>query len=360
MIFEIRLRQHSSFINFQSDQKGSGLRATDLKPRIDKYLGGTKRYQLTITSNEYDRREKGNEPYFGDYTLCLYDSIILHFNTYFDEELKNEIQQVLPQVFAFENFGSASSKGYGCFSPENQTREEFETLLKGKNKDVYYWDTGNVDDSDIFFQIKHFYSLLKSGINVNGTYYKSLLMTYFKDKHHDPAVSIRWEKRGIKKKAALTKNKHSTYLDDGIGSIPGKETYCAIKPLFGYSESQEWQSYDLKDHNKIKVEFPPGDEIERIISPLFFKVFKEENNVRIYYMLKNEEAVVKKILPNKKITFHVWAKEHEFFTPNKFDYGRFLNYVRENIPPKNNTQGNLPRRIDNLIGRLSNGGIKKL
>ena len=35
---EFTLKQHTPIIHFQSDQKGATLRATDLKPKLDRFL----------------------------------------------------------------------------------------------------------------------------------------------------------------------------------------------------------------------------------------------------------------------------------------------------------------------------------
>ncbi|MGD8782040.1 MAG: hypothetical protein PVH88_24140 [Ignavibacteria bacterium] len=370
-----KLKQHTPHINFQSSHQGSTIRATDIKPRIDNYICktypdiGKPKYQLKITAslkdyiNLKDEEHKYRyEPYFGDHDLCWYDNIELNFNTYFDEALLEKIKAILPKVFALENFGSFSNKGYGCFTVENQNRDDFEKILKSAHNTIYYWDLSTTDDKIIFFQIKYFYSLLKSGINQVGknddecTYYKSLLMLYFLDK------KIRWEKRGIKKLFNLRSTKNRTGKIDQIDKfIPDGENYQAVKPLLGFSESQEWLSYGLMKENKIKIEMPKG--IGRINSPLFFKVFKENGASRIYFMLVNTHEFQKKLLPRKEFKFKIKNKTESFNTPESFDYSDFLNYAVNTINEKltaNSASGGTAQRVDNFIQKLITSKIHKL
>lgn len=387
---KIILKQHTPYIHFQHNHFGATLRASDLKPKIDKYLGLTQnkhpRYQLTVTSNmvnEYPKNTMpGKEPYFGKHKLCCYNNIELRFNTYFDSELKDKIEKILPEVFACENFGSFGSKGYGCFTDENQSQTDFENILKKEygngSKKIYYWVTNKTKPEDISFQIKYFYSLLKSGINVRGredtdpkTYYKSLLMSYFKDKKYDSTKSIRWEKRGLKKNFGLSKRRKDTYLDDGGNSIPSGEDYYAVKPLLGYSESQEWQSYGLKidrenpaNSNPIEISFPDPDNIKRIPSPIFFKVFKDSKNTRVYFMLRNEDKFQDNIYGNtKEYTFNINGKlPAKFLAPDTFDYPKFLQYAVTEITKikSNGATGGTAGRVDNFIRHLTTTKIQQL
>jgi len=350
----IKLKQHTPYIHFQHNHLGATLRASDLKPRIDKYLGGTQKYQLAISAemeNDYPKdKEQGKEPYFGDYKLCRYENIVLTFNTYFDTDLKNKIEEVLLKVFAHENFGSFGSKGYGCFTIDGRSQTDFENLLKAKFKTVYYWETNETSDDKIFFQIKYFYALLKSGINIprgpDRTYHKSLLMQYFlKD-------DIRWEKRGIKKKFGLMKSRDARFLDCGEDEIGDKEKYKAVKPLLGYSTSQKWQSYG----KEIDIKFP--DNIDRINSPLFFKVYKNKQNnfARIYFMLRNDAELKNKILPNKPFNYTIDTTTKPFHTPDNFDYPTFLQYAVDEINKITVTNNG---RVNKFIESLKNN-IKPL
>ncbi|MCL5027632.1 MAG: hypothetical protein M1480_01295 [Bacteroidetes bacterium] len=364
-----KLKQHMPYIHFQHNHLGATLRASDLKPRIDKYLYDNyqiekQKYQLTISAelkNGFPKEvSQGKEPYFGKHKLCRYDNIELRFNTYFDMEFKDKIKAVLPKVFACENFGSFGSKGYGCFTDENQTQRDFEKLIKDKYKTVYYWDPNTANDSETFFQIKYFYALLKSGINIpdtnpaKSTYYKSKLMEYF-------LPNIRWEKRGIKKKFSLSAIKNITRnLDQTDLTIPPPpppdETYKAIKPLFGYSKSQEWKSY----YKTVGIDFPDG--IDRINSPVFFKIFNVNQQTRIYFMLKDCDRFINNIYPNKKFTYSISGTSENFFTPDTFDYPKFLQYAvnKINNMTSNCATGGTAKKVDDFIAHLTTTKIEPL
>jgi len=358
-----KLKQHTPYIHFQHNHLGATLRASDLKPRIDKYLYvdfqlEKQKYQLTISSTlkeDYPTNSSpGKEPYFGKHKLCRYNSIELKFNTYFNTELDNKIKEILPKVFTCENFGSFGSKGYGCFTDEKQTQSDFQDLLKAKYKTVYYWETTNTSDADIFFQIKYFYALLKAGINIpkgpDKTYYKSLLMQYF-------LPDIRWEKRGIKKEFNLTAAQNQTgNLDQKDITIPPDETYKVVKPLFGYSTSQKWLSY----HKDIVIGFPDKENIKRINSPLFFKVYNDDKNTsaRIYFMLRNDAELKNKILPNKPFEYTIGTTTKPFFTPVDFCYLTFLQDVVKEI---NNSIIVINKgKVDNFIKSFKTNRIKSL
>jgi hypothetical protein len=381
-IFEIPLKQHTPIIHFQSDQIGATLRASDIKPRIDKYLGPTQKYQLTISAvMKYGYpKDKGKELYFGDHKLCMYDDIKLTFNTYFNDDLKDRINEVLPKVFILENFGACGNKGYGCFTIENPGQNEFQDTLKREYAGLHYWEVDTDTIKDILFQIKYFYSLFKSGINLQGrdpqnrdewTYYKSLLMLYFKDLVYDTSHSLRWEKRGIKSHFTLNAGRNKTSkLDQTDRVIPPKEKYRAIKPLFGYSEMQEWQSYGLNidrrnpaNSKPIKILYP--DDIKRIPSPLFFKVFVNNHKAIIYFMLKNENNFMNVIYPNKTFEYSINSTIPPFKpkTPESFDYVKFLNYAVDYINTKLSPgTGHLgaARQVDDFITHLTTKKIKVL
>ena len=374
-----KLTQHTPIIHFQADQKGATLRASDVKPRIDKYLGGTQKYKLTISAqiaNGYPKDKGKNESYFGDHKLCMYEDIILNFNTYFNEDLMKNIEDILPKVFAVENFGSFGNKGYGCFVYKTN-QDNFQKILKDEYKIVYYWDASSSSINEVFLEIKYFYALLKSGINVVGktpsdptTYYKSLLMLYFKDKKHDPSQSIRWEKRGIKRDFHLSpRNNRTRNIDQTDKVIPFEgEIYNAIKPLLGYSESQEWQSYELKkdkrnpaNSNPIKIDLPDG--IDRIPSPIFFKVFRTNNSARIFFTLKNEAKFENMVYPNKPFGYSIKGSSTQYLTPSNFSYSNFLsnavNEINNNLVPKS-ASGGMAQRVDNFISHLTTNKIRSL
>ena len=128
----IELKQHTPIIHFQPDQKGATLRATELKPKLDKYI--KKIYSLDLKKNlRYQLKISGSDKihvsdpskdglYFGDIGTdkntikkegVLHNKITLRINTYFDQDLYDKIQAALPVCFAMENFGTKIKGGWG-------------------------------------------------------------------------------------------------------------------------------------------------------------------------------------------------------------------------------------------------------
>ena len=186
----VRLKQHTPIIHFQWDQKGATLRATEFKPKLDRYIkkkyyGNDQnirlKYQVRIkylsplTINGTQKNLHKDSMFFGNLNqpehkkkFEIYGSELeLRFNTHFDTKLKTQIEETLPICLALENFGTRNNKGNGCFFYKDKTINDFEAVLKqyAAPSSVCYWDC---NFSDAIFSIKTVYSLLKSGINLTS------------------------------------------------------------------------------------------------------------------------------------------------------------------------------------------------
>ncbi len=176
----MKLKQHTPLLHFQHDQEGATLRATEMKPKLDELIGrkkgktavkryaadpedeakGALDYKLRISAEKNEEyivgssipravredleraRQKylSDAPYFADNPLIkegkwsearravMYKNIRLEVFS-FHEELVEWVREALPRVLAYENFGTRQSKGFGSFSLEGATREDFETML---------------------------------------------------------------------------------------------------------------------------------------------------------------------------------------------------------------------------------------
>jgi len=315
-------------IHFQWEQEGACLRATDLKPRLDRYI--RKKYNLpeenrlpyqvkirpySIPESPSRRFHKGL--YFADIgddsekkALYFKENLSLEFNTYFSSEIKEMIEETLPLMLALENFGTRNNKGLGCFFQANKDRNYFEDTLKETLKtedisNIFYWECC---DGQIYDSIYNLYTCLKSGINHNG-YVKSILCQYFLEK------GIRWEKRALKHHFDMfTHNEQPEFAE--------KEYY--VRALFGLASNQSWHS---KHDNELTVQ---SDEFARIPSPLVFKIFIDSGSLdRVYFFAK---SFYKDVL-NKEFTFKFKRTSKspiKLLTPPSFDMNDFLNYVQNN------------------------------
>lgn len=327
---EFTLKQHTPIIHFQSEQSGATLRATELKPKFDRFLLENVEgipfvknanehksidYKVKITSNSETIKSLANNfLYFAnnaikvekDKTFMLINqSIKIEFFSY-----KTEVIQAINNLFndfmLISNFGARNTKGYGSFNPKSEGVEQklkkyYPYVFKIKNANTQKWEE-KVDTT---------HKLLKSGINFKS-YHKSLLFQYMCTKN------IRWEKRKIKEEfpTLATGNKP---IDCDI-----KKEYRYVRAMLGLAGINEYvvgrdrYTVTISDKNK---------EIDRFTSPITYKII--DNNI---YLLcdKSYEKIM-----DKEFTFKFKGKDFNIKTPTKqeFDLYEFLKFVekQENI-----------------------------
>ncbi|HAQ38287.1 MAG TPA: hypothetical protein DCQ58_07230, partial [Saprospirales bacterium] len=228
---EFTLKQHTPIIHFQHNQKGATLRATEVKPKLDRFIiekmnvdGKTipkgwfigeheaLDYKINITGNadNYEKIENDhtNSPmYFGNMgnenpPKHLKFSEILEgttFSKHFD--LCKEISKHIADFFFLNNFGSRQSKGYGSFSIEKYTMNAEEWIFPEVDTTKYLnIEFAKIAESDLkkkyilpFRKIDWFYRSLRSGINYKGLYFKSALFMYLYYQK-----KTQWDKKTIK------------------------------------------------------------------------------------------------------------------------------------------------------------------
>jgi hypothetical protein len=185
---EVKLKQHTPLIHFQHDQNGAALRASEVKPKLDRFIierltteekkewlteKKTLPFKLKIESTEekyYDDREL--PMFFGNMSKdenSVKKRGITHSNVYFtvytpDEALRAKIKESLALFFFTHNFGARQSKGYGSFYIDkfdiNGIYKEPDDLWK---KNTLY--VSKFSSKDILKDIDLFYKTIRSGIN---------------------------------------------------------------------------------------------------------------------------------------------------------------------------------------------------
>ncbi len=237
----ITLKQHTPIIHFQHDQEGATLRATEVKPKLDKFIiqktgkawkdidnawkvgGGVEKQQALnykikieidpgkilsrdIETERYDHRKqemveekhplffaniKEDNPKRFTESSGLIKLTILSFS----KDLLSFIKDQLESFFLYHNFGTRQTKGFGNFLPEN---------ISFPNA-FYSFSIPTKDLKVVFATVELFYKTLRSGLNgasmpdgstrfLKEFYMKPLIWQYAADK------KISWEKRGIKAK----------------------------------------------------------------------------------------------------------------------------------------------------------------
>lgn len=324
-----RLKQHTPIIHFQSDQRGATLRATELKPKLDKFLldrvegisfvtnaSGYRSldYKVTIEQNISSREkiEERNPLFFANMGLNklpaeerLKVEKFFKFSTKvftitffsFNLTVKQAIEEHFEAFVAQTNFGTRQSKGFGSFYlfddtngkslPFDDSLIPFKTYSFKSTKRSYQND------------IKLLYSFLRQGINYpkgqdacpeTRFYTKPAIFAYAKSR------GWTWDKKAIKEKF------FSHALGEQIGcrgevdvlSYEGDEAYL-LRDLFGLSAEQSWKSYGKTISKEGKRKETQNRQevtaIQRFKSPVTFKpVLNDEGESLTVYFWANDSV----------------------------------------------------------------------
>ena len=348
--FEVKLEQHTPMIHFQ---KNASLRATELKPKLDKFLKSkhidlpfsdhnTLDYKVKISAKieneniESPSKKPGGRPvqfpmFFAnmgddgeDKIFSLTKDIIKIEFFSFQKQIIKAIKNNFADFLLKTNFGTRQSKGFGSFyiHPDD-TKYYKEPKLK------YKFTVKKNDIRTVFEQIELFYKTLRSGLNEyrgpkKGTilYFKSLMFLYAKNKENQWGKSIQWDKKSIKevyfKKQLSKDNKKHNYQDILNYSSDDKKL---MRDLLGLSCSEQWGNPYKTTINKEDK----NQKIERYKSPVIFKPFKNKNNgfdVHFY-----AEKTDPNFLGNWFSIKTGDKGELQLQTPTKFDVDKFLDFA---------------------------------
>lgn len=343
----ISLRQHTPIIHFQHDQEGATLRATEVKPKLDKYLiekkggwenvpkswkvgGGFDKqralsYKVRIDGKAISARdiEEGKQKHPCFFANIKEENPKRFTETYepiklaifsFNEELLLFIEEHIKPFFLYHNFGTRQTKGFGNFLPEG---------ISFPNS-FYSFSVPTKDLQIVFGTIELFYKTLRSGLN--GAKMPDGSTTFLKGKFYmKPMIwqyaageKVNWEKRGIKTKyfeRALYKQqyrKDDKKRDEKYEKNEKIEefeptplhwehsTSKIVRDWLGLSTEQAWRGYPgpkgqaaiTKKHvEKNGREVKQEKAIARMKSPLLFKPVEEEEGYRVHFCsIREKEA----------------------------------------------------------------------
>ncbi|MFN8243887.1 MAG: hypothetical protein U0X40_07500 [Ferruginibacter sp.] len=319
------LEQHTPLIHFQALQNGANIRATEIKPKLDKFIwlqlineNANKENAFSLfkhlligyePNNIQSLRTRFLNGFFAfNYSIKVlsegqkinsqhriisenhngvhYTKTILEFKAW-QPEILMLIERLLRNFLIIENFGKRQNKGYGCFYLKGTTKEQLIACLKNISGDCIFMKNESV--SDFEQEINKSWSRLKSG--QNKPYEKSRIFRYASEN------KIKWEKRFIKLEIedliAISENNYPALyrkrepLDCSVDEL--KETYTGLednpdvetdinseynyyfmRALLGLPELYEFQAVDDKYQVMIKSE---SEEVDRFKAPVTFKVF---------------------------------------------------------------------------------------
>ena len=340
---EFTLKQHTPIIHFQSEQNGATLRATELKPKFDRFLLANVKdlpfrknasgelsldYKVKIlakpTNNiEIDQRDPlffGNmkpkdmseEEYKRKKKFFIQNEFIEIEFLSFVPEVKISIEKYFEAFLALTNFGTRQSKGYGSFY---LTKTFDATLIPYK---IYSFNTTNWKED-----IKLLYSFLRQGINIpkgrdlpSRFYSKPAIFTY--------AIKNKWtwDKKAIKQhffpnELQTQKNKYDV---NSPVNFSGEKIYL-LRDLFGLSSEQTWMSYSNANIKKEDKENDDKIKIDRFKSPITFKIVDN----KVYFWA--DKSVEK--ISNKSFKVSTRGnKPLDLSTPKEFSFDAFFEYVK--------------------------------
>ena len=324
------LKQHTPLIHFQHDQAGATLRATEVKPKLDRFLIDQigiqelreKRpdwfinnlhdaldYQMTISVPDLfsypiadgfpcffgnmGNRDSSKQKQF----VFSESPIKIKLTSKCDQLIKffkgEKGKKVLDVFFNKRTFASRQSKGFGSFSVIFENTEQnmeisnyYIDIPIGKvnvynlrNQHNTQFPNLTISDAQLllienwrslFYHINLFHKVLKSGYNQQGGYVKSSLFKYFKE-----VKQIQWDKKSIKEFYFTDKLSVDiiTHPDEDILEFDenkvrsSKGNLFLIRDLLGLTSEAEWK----KDYPKGTVISKANGDIDRFKSPLTYK-----------------------------------------------------------------------------------------
>lgn len=402
------LTQHTPIIHFQHDQVGATLRATEVKPKLDRFLIKNFKkngidYKRFISDESVDKNPPldykikikstnikvteipTRSPLFfgnmGDANrekpkkYCISKKPVIIEILCLHKELLNQINLQIPVFFAISNFGTRQNKGFGSFFISESDNSSFLNILKTEVNTFIYFKTDSFAEKlnpqqleRLFSKIGIIYSLLKTGVNFpnhptiynNGRksldsskkgkfslYFKSYLFQYLIQDYAKKGIKVGSEKRFIKEKFF-----HPKVRIDNDGSA---KKY--MRALLGVSGSVEFKDKERRG----KIEYNGGN-IERFKSPITIKIV----NNHVVFIPDDEN--LKKIF-NHQFKFDDNRNHNNvknITTPESIDlddllteFAGYFNNLKTTINDISNTNEKVPTPYSNIVTALKSIVFKK-
>ena len=373
------LKQITPIIHFKGEK--DTLRGTDLKPRFDKFLNlvidekekknlllkkskdnneqtDAFDYKIRIIKEESDNTEqyfkKGKiiGAYFGDlgksskdsdkpaYKLSLYKNIDVEFIVN-NDRLKTEIKKWFPKFMVFNTFGTRKNKGYGYFLPEkcDISISNLESIIKEISDKYSYKGKSYLGVYKIEFSekkknynnkefnhlnlIKDFHQILKSGMNFNKVYKKSIMLKQYKYSENScnekKGMKIILNSQGINIDFLLNKSGQSK--KDFPKKLPQNVYY--VRGMLGFSPFYEFRKIK---NGKFSLKSDVGENFERFESPIQYIPIPNEKAVLLLVNYKK----IEKFRTNRKFNFtNNKNKKYIFKVPTEDEYS-IHNIFKEN------------------------------
>ncbi|MFI3314799.1 MAG: hypothetical protein R3Y04_03945 [Rikenellaceae bacterium] len=338
---KITLKQHTPLLHFQATQEGATLRASEVKPKLDKFIKkhnhskaseleakNLYKYKLKIISNINDLIDvKLTEVYrdakyytktthndrLVDFPLILSNmggkrnrndlcNLIMHKQIKLiviadNKEITNLIEDNIVKFFGTTNFGQRSSKGFGSFivTSVNGKHQKFNPHeLFDEDSAILEFRVNNNDStskqiSELFKTIDFYWKCLKSGINYtrgnpnSNRYIKSYLYHYLNNYGN---IHTTWEKRAIKEhfrlyrlEQMLVENPNTHYFGRALLGCMDKFEYLRVDNRALIQGKHIVNITNINDNEQNKI--------TRIPSPIIFKPVKIGDLMSIYILINH-------------------------------------------------------------------------
>ncbi len=365
--FSIELKCHAPIIHFQHDKPGATLRATEVKPKLDRFLkkkvasvpdewyarnsDSALDYKMRIEAFGEQKADKPHDLYYGNMGAANKKSIIegncrLHI-VCFNKDLLSLIRDNITEFLAVTNFGTMQNKGFGSYLPAGKTDSELKQqipkwLRENSGSAFCYIVDGYKDGSKrvkgetiswssvnfMLDDIKRMYSVMKSGYNIRDTYQRSYLFEYFHTKNIGNEKA-RMKKEGVSPAAGR--------------KFPTKDSdeYKYVRALLGVGEKIDYIVNPALGRNRDNIETVgiKNKDIERFSSPIFFKIIGDA-----IYIVANR---INKDIYNKKFDFTNKKSRQSISisVPESFDVDDFLSYFVTEYNKSKNAPFGIRREI---------------
>lgn len=374
----VKLKQHTPLIHFQHDQEGATLRASEVKPKLDKFILNKLTPSEIVEGKNAGWIKTKNDKVWLDYKMRIEDhrvevwdmtretgrinnrtgkpiteSIPLFFGNMHKKDEVNFVPKkmvfapipfnliiqstydkiiefmntFLSSFFLHHNFGTRQSKGFGSymletFSAPHKSEKGFAKFNWALPRNNSFGTLGCY--YDLFAAIDFFYKTLRSGINQNNVYFKSLMYFYALD------LNEYWDKRTIRYEFGhfttsryTDKGENADLENDGNHNKAKSKLY---RDMLGLSSIQTWKSYNdtiSKDHMPVN----PDDKIDRFKSPILIKPIYINGSFDVYLI----PSSIPNIYLNAKFAINSanTGSSFDMNTPAQFDVKDFLSYITD-------------------------------
>ncbi|GAB2027163.1 hypothetical protein [Lactovum odontotermitis] len=341
---KVTLKQVTPIIHFQADQEGATLRASEVKPKLDKFLiqqmyenvknrgediskeewlnsfrkkepglfistdTPALNYKMifrTVGENlsmEHPGFEKENKFFVGD--SSFYESVALTIISQENLMIKF-LKAVLLDFFAIHNFGSRQRHGFGSFivdTMDGKTQSICDNKKAIEKASSFYLEIefpkitsdNKVDTTGIRDVISDFWGKCKAGINHNGYTPSYLMKDYFYNRFPENINEKKAMKSIVPKDFTLIGDHNTGKVYDEKEKMLNKIIY--IRGLLGFADNyilkvklEEYEKIKIDLRYKLKFEIRDDGDGDRFPSPVLFKPFiGNANRVNIYLIIDDK------------------------------------------------------------------------